>query len=217
MIRIVLAGLREPELKAVQAAVNSNTNMEIVGCGIDGADAILKVKSLKPNIVLLDEQLSLLNAADATISLKRASPKTQVIILTNHCENELVLRAIYNGAAGYLIKRMDLPRLPWRIRIVCRGYSLMSPEIAAKAYQQALRPALSQGKKRQFPKDVSQRELKLIAYIGRGLSNKGIAQRLRLTEGTVRNCLSGVFQKTGLKNRSQLAIYAHKMGLHTTD
>ena len=217
MIRIVLAGLKEPELQVIQAVVNSNTKMEIVGCGLDGADAILKVKSLKPNIVLLDEQLSLLNAADVTISLKRASPKTRVIILTNHCENELVLRAIYNGAAGYLIKRMDLPQLPWRIRIVCRGYSLMSPEIAAKAYQRVSQPALSQGKKLWFPKDISQRDLKLITYICQGLSNKEIAQRLQLAEGTVRNSLSAIFQKTGLKKRSRLAIYAYKMGLRTTN
>jgi DNA-binding NarL/FixJ family response regulator len=223
MIRVVVVAENRTELDAIHRYLGCQSDFELVGCGIDGYDAIHLVAAKKPDIALLDEQLPMMDAAEATLSLKRWSPQTRVIILTCNPNNLRVLRAISNGAAGYIKKNSGLEVFRAGIRIVYWGCTLMTPEIAAKAF--GMFPAIlrkipdapkfiPQSKKSVIlPGNISRQELRLITYIGRGLSNKEIAASLRLSSGTIRNTISVILQKTGLRNRTQVAIYAYTIGL----
>ena len=222
MIRLVIVGLHQQELDGMRAILESHQDIRIVGSGHDGYDAINLVKKHKPDIALLDADLALLNASDATKSLKQLSPKTKIIIFSETREDERVLKAINNGAAGYLLKQFDLVRAHWLIRVVYFGYSLMSPEIAAKAHRmyqaknphaEPATPSVPRKPKVPILPNITRHELAVISCIGKGLSNKEIAEYLKLKDGTIRNSLTSIYQKTGLRNRIQVAIYAHRIGL----
>ena len=223
MIRIVVVAENRTELDAIQQYLSRQSDFELVGCGVDGYDAIHLVAAKKPDIALLDEQLPMLDGAETTLSLKRWSPKTRVIILTFNPENLRVLRAIGNGAAGYIPKNAALEVFRTGILIAHQGCTLMTREIAAKAFglfpaihdepPRMRKPATQSWKTAILPINISRQELRLITCIGQGLSNKEIAASLQLSSGTIRNNISVILQKTGLRNRTQVAIYAYTIGL----
>jgi DNA-binding NarL/FixJ family response regulator len=223
MIRIVVVGSEPPERDSLRVMLGSQPDFELAGSGYDGYDAIQLVTDLKPDIAILDERLPILDGALAIPSLKARSPKTGIIILTAFHEDELVLRAISDGAAGYLRKDTEAGQIALGVRIVHGGGTLMSPEIAAKAFRMFSTIALGRNN---FPRDgpdlltapplpanISRLDLQLIAYLGQGLSNKEIGEALHRTEGTIRNYITSVLQKTGLRDRTQVAIYAWAIGL----
>ncbi|GHU97482.1 DNA-binding response regulator [Spirochaetia bacterium] len=223
MIRIVVVAENRTELDTIQRYLSCQGDFELVGCGADGYDAIHLVAAKKPDIALLDEQLPMLDGAETTLSLKRWSPKTRVIILTFNPENLRVLRAISNGAAGYISKNSGLDVFRTGIRIAHQGCALMTREIAAKAFSlfpviqdeppRVRKPIPPSRKSAILPINISRQELRLITCIGQGLSNKEIAASLQLSSGTIRNNISVILQKTGLRNRTQVAIYAYTIGL----
>jgi DNA-binding NarL/FixJ family response regulator len=223
MIRIIIVSGNDSERYTIQKFLDAQTDISIVGQGRDGYDAFKLVSRLKPNIALLDEMLPVLDGAEITPALKYQSPKTRIIILTSFNENSRVLKAISNGASGYILKNTRWDKFIAGIRIVYDDGCLMSPEIAAKAFR------MSSNIKEKTPKDsffpssqkasfvlssrFSRQELQVIHYIAQGLVNKKIGECLSLKEGTVRNYITTILEKTGLKNRTQLALFAYNIGL----
>jgi DNA-binding NarL/FixJ family response regulator len=180
------------------------------------------VSRLQPDIVLLDESLPVVDGTEITPTLKYRSPKTGIIILTAFQENIHVLKAINYGASGYLMKNTLQEKFIAGIKTVYNGGCLMSPETAAKAFRMFSdagknHPALylSPRQEKPFPlySNLSKQESQVMTCVGRGLSNKEISEYLRLKEGTIRNYISAIFEKTGMKNRTQVALYAHSIDL----
>ncbi|MDR2069912.1 MAG: response regulator transcription factor [Treponema sp.] len=217
MICIVIIGGKESELYTKFIA--SQTDISIIGQGRDGYDALKIVPRLKPDIVLLDEILPPVDIADITLILRDRLPKMRVIILTSAYENTRILKAISCGASGYLLKDTRQEKFIAGIKTVYNGGCLMSPEIAAKAFR--MFPDANRGSSRtparqeiSFPRRVkiSRQELQIITCISKGFSNREISKHLTLKEGTVRNYITSILEKTGLKNRTQIAIYACNTG-----
>ncbi|MDR2483363.1 MAG: response regulator transcription factor [Treponema sp.] len=216
MIRILVVGGHQTGEGQIANILASQFDFELVGKGKDGYDALNMVRALKPDIVLLDENVPLIDAAEAIPVIKAQAPQTSIIVLTALSEGERILKAIRNGSSGYFRIQDDWERLILGIRMVYHGGCLMSPELAAKAYSPAFRPGkhdLFRGIIRNCPLDISRQEFRLIAYIAQGLSNKEIAHIFKLKTGTIRNYISLIFQKTGLRNRTEVAILAHSLGL----
>jgi DNA-binding NarL/FixJ family response regulator len=223
MIRIVIISGQDSERYAIQKFVGSQSDISIVGHGRDGYDVLKIVPRLKPDIVLLDETLPMIDGAEIISILKYRSPKTRIIILTSSKENLRVLKAISHGASGYLLKKNRQEKIIAGIKTVYNGGCLMTPEIAAKAFR--MFPNVSQSDRKAsffsapkgtpFPphSNLSRQELQIIICITKGLSNKEIGKDLGLKEGTVRNYITSILEKTGLKNRTQIAVYAYKAGL----
>ncbi|GHT78084.1 DNA-binding response regulator [Spirochaetia bacterium] len=223
MVRIVVVMEDKNEQDKIEAMLGSQSDFIIVGRGKDGCEAICLVNALKPDILLADEKLPFYDGAGLSFSLHHWSPQTRIIILTSSRESPLVLKAISNGAAGYLPKNAPPDIFIAGIRIVYHGCGLMSPEIAAMAHRM-FPPAKKErkcpykalpmvNKEAHLPNRISRQELRLITYIGQGLSTKEIAERLRLKTGTIRNYITTILHKTEARNRAEIAVYAHKLGL----
>jgi DNA-binding NarL/FixJ family response regulator len=179
------------------------------------------VSRLKPDIVLLDEMLPLGDSAEITMTLKYRSPKTGIIILTM-AKNLRVLKAISYGASGYLLKNTRQDRFIAGIKTVYHGGCLMTQETAAQAFKMfpdanrdipkaAVLPA---GKELSLPKHskLSRQETHILLCLSKGFSNREIGEHLSLKEGTVRNYITSILEKTGLKNRTQIAVFASNTG-----
>jgi DNA-binding NarL/FixJ family response regulator len=223
VIRIIIISGKDSEQYAMQKFIGSQPDISIVGQGRDGYDALKIVFHLKPDIVLLDETLPLTDGVEIIPSLKRRSSQTGIIILTSYQENIRVLKAISCGASGYLLKNTHEEKFIAGIKTVYNGGCLMTPELAAKAFRMfpnanpdILKASFfSARRKSPFSLyfNISRQELQIIACIIKGLSNKEIGTSLALKEGTVRNYISTILEKTGLKNRTQIAVYAANAGL----
>jgi DNA-binding NarL/FixJ family response regulator len=223
MIRIVIISSKDSERYAIQKILDSQSDISIVGQGQDGFDALKIVPRLKPDIVLLDEILPTVDGVEITPTLKYRSPKTRIIILTAFNENLRVLEAISCGASGYLLNTTRKEKFIAGIKTVYNGGCLMTPEIAAKAFRMfpdtnrntSKASFFSTRRETPFPlySNLSRQELQIIAGIAKGLSNKEIGKRLSLKEGTVRNYITTILEKTNSKNRTQIAVYAYNTGI----
>jgi DNA-binding NarL/FixJ family response regulator len=223
MIKIVLIDGQERYRNSMKKLLSAQRDFEISGVGKDEYEAITLVGSLKPDILLIDINLQFIEGAKVIPILKTRSPATAIIILTSLDSDECVLSAISSGASGYLLKGPEIDNIAEKIRTVYNGGSLMTPEITTKVFRMFSefaknRDGLLNGDPipeiiRSFPSNISKIEFQIIGFIGRGLSNREIAQRLCLQEGTIRNYISLILQKTALRNRTQIAIFAIRNGL----
>jgi DNA-binding NarL/FixJ family response regulator len=216
MVRIVIVSDKNTERGRIRAFLAAQPDFKIVGEGQDGYDLLRLISDLKPDIALVDECLPLLNGTDAIPALKCRSPETGVVILASHSENHLVLKAINDGASGCLLKDADQDRFVAGVRTVYNGGSLMTPEIVLKAYTMFRNMRDISPLPAPFA-DLPRIELQVTKCIARGLSNKEIAAKLFLKEGTVRNYITAVFQRTGLKNRTQVALQAREAGFRAEE
>jgi len=231
MIRVAVVDDQDLVRDSLHILLSAQEDLEVVGLGKDGYDALKLVDSLKPDVVLLDIRMPIMDGVEATAMLKKKSPGTAIIILTTFDDDEYVLKAIKNGASGYLLKSGGMDELAQAIRTVHAGGSLMTPEIATKAFRlfselaremggpavaahPAPRAAAAEGA---LPLGLSRTELQIMALIGSGRANKEVATDMELSEGTVRNYISGILQKTGLRDRTQVAIFAVRNGMAGVD
>ena len=227
MIRVVVVDDQDLVRDSLRILLSAQEDLEVVGLGKDGYDALKLVESLKPDVVLLDIRMPIMDGVEATAMLKKKSPDTAIIILTTFDDDEYVLKAIRNGASGYLLKSGGMDELAQAIRTVHAGGSLMTPEIATKAFRLFSELAREKGRpsaaestangvvasEGALPLDLSRTELQIMALIGSGRANKEVAADMELSEGTVRNYISGILQKTGLRDRTQVAIFAVRNGM----
>ncbi len=223
MIRIAIVDDQEMVRDSLRILLSAENDFEVVGIGKDGYDALKLVNDLRPDVLLLDIRMPIMDGVEATATLKLRSPSTAIIILTTFDDDEYVLKAIRNGASGYLLKSAEMGALGAAIRTVHAGGSLMTPEVATKAFRLFSELARDAGNGKTdkhgghdaepMPADISRTEIQIMTLIGCGRANKEVAKELTLSEGTVRNYISGILQKTGLRDRTQLAIFAVHHGL----
>jgi DNA-binding NarL/FixJ family response regulator len=213
MIRIVIVSQSTALWKQIQAMLPYNLDFTIVGYGKDDYAGLHLIEQEQPDIALLDTALPFSTAPELLPLIRRRSPQTRTIILRSSHEDDLVLRAIGSGAAGHLPKRVDEAVYAAGIRFVDGGGSLMSPEMIEQAYTQYPPLAVKlrmerQGNTYEPPNNLLSKELWLIALVGLGLANHEIAELLGFKTGTVRNQVSELLRKLGLRSRTELAIYA---------
>jgi DNA-binding NarL/FixJ family response regulator len=222
MISIVIVDSQTGFRDSITNLLSAQKDFDVIASGKDGFDALKLVEELKPDVAILELELPMLDAIKVSPSIRLRSPRTAVIVLTNAYNDETILQMISNGLAGYLLRSSVLDEISAAVRRVYGGVGYhMSPEASFRAIQlfsdflnrtpcevaAASAPAETIG-----PFFLNKIEMQIAAFIGDGMSNKQISQRLDLKEGTVRNYISTILQKTGLDHRTQIAIYAFKNG-----
>jgi DNA-binding NarL/FixJ family response regulator len=169
------------------------------------------VAKTKPDLVLMDLNMPVMNGVLATEKICRDHPEVRVLVLTTFGEDEWVFDAIRGGAAGYLLKGTPRKEIIAAVKGTFAGKSYIDPEVGGKLLKQVA--VHGEAEATTFKTELSERELDVLKLISRGLSNAEISGRLHITRGTVRNYVSAVLAKLGVKDRTQAALLASKHGL----
>jgi NarL family two-component system response regulator LiaR len=212
-IRILIADDHAIVREGLRALIGTKPDMELVGEAADGVEAVLKARSLQPDVILLDLVMPRKDGIEAIGEIKRENPKARILVLTSFAEDEKVFPAIQSGALGYLLKDSSPQELLQAIREVYRGESSLHPAIARKLIRELNRPSDLPATE----EPLTEREVEVLILVARGLSNQEIAERLVVSERTVRTHVSNILGKLHLANRTQAALYAVREGLAGLD
>ncbi|HSI98269.1 MAG TPA: response regulator transcription factor [Gaiellaceae bacterium] len=205
MIRVVIADDHAVVRTGLVQLVATFDGVELVGAAANGEEAVALSAEREPDVVLMDLEMPALDGIEATRRIKAAQPGVAVVVLTSFSDRERILRAIDAGAAGYLLKDAEPQELAKAIEAAARGDAPLDPK-AARALLSARRDA--------SPADaLSDREREVLAMVAEGLQNKVIAQRLSISEKTVKAHLTSVFRQIGVTDRTQAALWAERNGL----
>lgn len=190
-------------------------DIEVVGEAENGLQAIEKTAELNPDVILMDLRMPELGGVAATKHLVQERPDCRIIVLTTFDDDESVFDALRAGAAGYLLKDVSSDKLVEAIRTTAAGNSFLQPSVAAKVLAEFTRqPTPSVPPPQQdLVEPLSKRELEILQHLGQGASNKEIAAALFLTEGTVKNHITNILGKMGVRDRTQAALKGKEMGL----
>lgn len=211
MIRVLICDDQEVVREGLKVILGTSAEVEVVGLAEDGADAVDKVAYLKPDIVLMDLKMPHMNGVKATRLIRERYPEVRVLVLTTYDADEWVFDAIRSGAAGYLLKDTPKVDLVEAMRNVIAGKTPVDPAVAGKLFNQITRhPPVTDTK---VIEELSDREVEVLKYLARGLTNAQIAAELHLSEGTIRNYVSSLFTKLEVADRTQAAIFAMRYGI----
>jgi DNA-binding NarL/FixJ family response regulator len=211
MIRVLLCDDQELVCEGLKAILGTAPDLEVVGVAHDGAEALELIPACQPDLVLMDLKMPGMNGVHATRHIRAQFPQVQVLVLTTYDADEWVFDAIRAGARGYLLKDTPRERLTAAIREAAAGQTPVDPGVAGKLFAQVVQPtpvpdAAIAGL-------LNEREREVLGLLGQGLSNAEIAARIYLSEGTVRNYVSAIFEKLGVSDRTQAAVLAIRSGL----
>ena len=180
-------------------------DISIVGEATDGASALRMARNLRPDVVLMDLLMPVMDGVAATEAIRRELPDTEVVALTSVLEEGLVVQAIQAGAIGYLLKDTDASKLCKAIKSAAAGQVELSPAAAALLMHRVKSP--------RSPETLTERETEVLRHLARGESNKEIASRLFISETTVKTHVKNIMQKLGVPSRTHAALFAARVGL----
>jgi len=196
--------------RGIRALFKVQTDIEVVGEASSGEEAIGMSAELVPDVVLLDLVMPGMGGVEATRRIRRESPRTQVVILTSFHEDEHIFPALRAGALSYILKDVDPDELIATVQKAALGESVLHPRIATRVVQEV------RGAKKETPNlfiDLTERELDVLRLISDGLSNASIAEKLVLSEKTVKRHVSNILSKLHILDRTQAAVFAWQQGL----
>jgi len=204
--RVVLVDDHELVRLGLRTLIDDQPDLEVVGEAGTAAEAIRVVERTRPDVALMDIRIPGEGGIEATRQITARFPHTKVVMLTSFADDELVVRAIGAGAVGYVLKQVGNEELLRAIGAAARGEALLDPSTTARLLSR-VREAERKADEDAF-RDLSDRELDVLAEVARGRSNAEIGQQLNLSQKTVRNYVSHILEKLHLTNRIELATYA---------
>ncbi|MEV5596741.1 response regulator transcription factor [Streptomyces sp. NPDC052496] len=218
MIRVLIADDDAMVRAGVRAVLATAPDIDVVAEAVDGHDAVEQARRHRPAVAVLDIRMPGTDGIEAAAEIRGTVPATGVVMLTTFGEDDHILRALGCGAAGFLVKSGDPADLIAGVRAVADGAAYLPPKIAARVVAHlAASGAGSQAGRRAAARDrvraLTAREREVLAFLGGGLSNGQIAQRLRVVEGTVKAHVSSILARLDMDNRAAAAVVAHEAGI----
>lgn len=207
-IRILLADDHRMFRQGLRELLERRSSFEVVGEASTGREVLARAAELKPDVVLLDIQMPELDGVAAARQLAQAHPEIKVIMLTMYRQDQHLFEAIKAGARAYLLKDADADELVDVIERVHRGEAALDPGVTLRVFDEFRRISAEQD-----AEQLTEREREILRLLAAGHDNRTIAGRLHLSEKTVGNRLSEIFQKLGVTNRTQAALVAVQRGL----
>ena len=216
MVKILIADDQELIRESLKIVLDMNSNMEVIGLAENGLKVLEMLKKNVPDIILMDIRMPELDGVLCTKCVKEKYPNVKIIILTTFDDDEYIYNALKYGASGYLLKGCSVQELTAAIQKVMSGNSILNPNVinkVVKLFNQMAQVNISIEVDENDVKELNNTERNIAHLVGNGLSNKEIAEKLFLSEGTVRNSLSATLSKLHLRDRTQLAIWSVQTGL----
>ncbi len=216
MIKVIIADDQELIRESLKIVLNMNPDMEVTAVAENGNELMKMLRTGQPDVILMDVRMPELDGVQCTKAIKETYPQVRIIILTTFDDDEYVYNALKYGASGYLLKGVSVPELTQAIRTVVSGGAMINPNVVTKVvklFSEMAQSSLAVQAAEGGADELTRTERKVARQVGRGCSNKEIAEKLSLSEGTVRNNLSAALSKLNLRDRTQLAIWAVQTGL----
>ena len=208
-IRVLIVDDHPVVRRGIESLLAEEEDFQVVGEAVNGRDALEKVESLKPDVILMDLVMPEMSGIEAIGKITASHPDARVLVMTSFAADDKVFPSIKAGALGYLLKDSDPEDLIRMIRQVYRGELSIHPTIARKVIQELNRPAVEP----LTPSPITEREMEILQLLAQGLENKEIAERLVVRDATVRTHVSNILRKLQLANRVQATLYALRTGL----
>lgn len=216
MIKVMIADDQELIRESLGIVLGQNEDMEVTGLAKDGQELLALVEKHVPDVILMDIRMPVIDGVQATKAVKERHPEVKVIVLTTFDDDEYVYGALKYGASGYLLKGVSMQDLAAAIRKVTTGGAIINPDVTVKVvkfFSQMAQGSFAAEADAAGADELTRTECNIANLVGHGLSNKEIAERLALSGGTVRNGLSSALSKLGLRDRTQLTLWAVQTGL----
>lgn len=214
-IRVLLVDDQALFREGLHTLLSVYPDLEVVGEAGNGQEALALAASLRPDVVLMDLRMPVLDGVAATRRLTEAMPQTKVLVLTTFDDDDHVFDGLRAGAVGYLLKDVASEKLVEAIRAAHAGQSFLQPSVAAKVVAEFARLVTPERETAvsDMVESLSEREMEILALVAGGASNKEIAASLYIAEGTVKNHVTNILGKLGVRDRTQAALKARDLGL----
>lgn len=204
-IRVLIVDDHSVVRQGLRLFLRTDPELEVVGEAPDGAQALIRAAELRPDIILMDLLMPVMDGIEAIGRLRKELPETEIIALTSVLEDRSVVRAVRAGAIGYLLKDTEADDLCRAIKAAAAGKVQLSAEAAERLMREVATPA--------DPDPLSDREVEVLKLLARGATNKEIALDLSIQETTVKSHVSSILGKLGVPSRTHAALYAARIGL----
>jgi DNA-binding NarL/FixJ family response regulator len=225
-IRLLITDDQRLLREGIASLLSLEAGIEVVGTAANGQEAFEKTQKLKPDVILMDVRMPVMDGVAATALIKRQFPTCKILMLTTFDDEEYVVEALKAGANGYLLKTIPEDDLAQAIIAVHKGLYQLDPAVAQKVIASLgnnttninnnspnTRPQITPTNSPAATTGLTERELEVLKLTSQGLSNNEIARQLSISEGTVKNHISSILSRLGLRDRIQAIIYARENGL----
>jgi DNA-binding NarL/FixJ family response regulator len=213
-VRVLLVDDQAMFREGLRTLFSVQPDLKVVGEAANGEEAVELTARLRPDVVLMDLRMPVLDGAAATRRIAENHPRCRVIVLTTFDDDEAVFEGLRAGAVGYLLKDASSEKLFEAVRAAARGESFLSPSVAAKVVSEFTRLSRrTAGHSGALVEPLTDRELEVLQLVVTGATNKEIAQSLVIAEGTVKNHLTSVYGKLGVSDRTEAALKGRELGL----
>ncbi|MCU0495147.1 MAG: response regulator transcription factor [Chloroflexaceae bacterium] len=214
-IRVLVVDDQQLMRDGIASLLSLQDDIAVVGTAANGHEALAQAAVLAPDVVLMDIRMPGMDGVTATAALRRELPGCRVLMLTTFDDDEYIVAALRAGASGYLLKDLPAADLAQAIIAVQRGIYQLDPTVAQKVVEamHAAPPALPAPLSAMPSSELSEREVDVVRLIARGATNREIAAALIISEGTVKNHISNILSRLGLRDRTQVALYARDRGI----
>lgn len=210
-IRLLLVDDQALISQGLKAMLELEADFQVVGIASDGNDAIQQVADLQPDLVLMDVRMPVMDGRAATRAISQQFPAIKVLVLSTFDDDQYITDSIRAGAKGYLLKDMPVDELVQAIRLAHRGYTQMAPGLMEKLMITSPEAQIAASKQASDLAFLTPREREVLCLIRDGSTNREIAEKLYVSESTVKTHVTHLFERLNLRNRAQLAIYANSI------
>ncbi len=212
-IRVVIADDQGMVRSGFSTLLNSEPDIEVIGEAVNGQEAIARAAQLRPDVMLMDVRMPVLDGLQATREITAMPGAPKVLVLTTFDLDDYVYQALRWGASGFLLKDASARELADAVRVVAAGDALLAPGVTRRLIAEFARMGAPRGPNRDSLDGLTERECEVLALVARGMSNAEIAGRLVVAEQTIKTHVSRILMKLGLRDRTQAVVLAYETGL----